>query len=178
MNKKAISIFLSVVLVVITLLNNTTDVYANNKNVIGTYTTEFGEWDVNRTANIKLAVKSLDYAILRSGQTFSFNNVLGDRTSEKGYKESTVFVYDQKVKGIGGGVCQVSTTLYNAAVYANMEIVERHTHKRDVYYAPNDKDATVDYPTLDLKFKNNYNFDVLIRAYTTGPKLTIEVVKI
>ncbi len=179
MNKRITCLLLAVLVFGLSMVDFTTKTYASpNKNILGTYTTEFGEWDRPRTENIKLSAKALDYTIIKSGQTFSFNSIVGDRTAERGYQESTVFVYDQKVKGIGGGVCQVSTTLYNAAVYSKMEIVERHTHKRQIYYAPADKDATVDYPKLDLKFKNNYNFDILVRAYTYQNRLTVELVKI
>lgn len=168
-------VFLVAIVIAMGFINNS--IYAST-DILGTYTTRFGVWDEPRTNNIKLATKSIDYKIVKSGETFSFNQTVGDRTIEKGYQESTVFVYDQKAKGVGGGVCQVSTTLYNAALYSDMEIVERHTHKREIYYAPNDRDATVDYKTLDFKFKNNYSFDVQIRAYTYEDKLTVEILKI
>lgn len=144
-------------------------------NIISTYTTEFGSWDKPRTNNIMLATKAIDNTIIKSGGTFSFNDIVGKRTAERGYLESTIFVYDDKVKGIGGGICQVSTTLYNTALYANMDIIERHSHKREIYYAPSGRDATVSYGTLDFKFKNNRPYDILVRAYTTGNKLTIEL---
>lgn len=164
-------------LVAIMLLNIivvTKDVSAS-ENILGTYTTEFGTWDTERANNIALATKAIDNTIIKSGENFSFNNTVGERTTDRGYQESTIFVYDEKVKGIGGGVCQVSTTLYNTALYANMDIVERHTHKRKIYYAPEGRDATVSFGTLDFKFKNNKPFDVLVRAYITGSKLTIEL---
>ncbi len=178
MNRKLLALTLSFCLISIAIINyNTEEVRADSK-IIGTYTTEFGTWDKPRTKNILLSAYALDYLVVPSGQTFSFNDIVGDRTIDKGYEESTVFVYDQKVKGIGGGVCQVSTTLYNAAVYADMEIVERYTHKREIFYAPKGRDATVDYPKLDFKFKNTKPYDVQIRAYTTNNKLTVEILKI
>ncbi len=178
MKKRYVGLFLSMLIFTISFMN-TENTHANdNSNVLGTYTTRFGVWDKPRTKNIQISAKAIDYHVIKSGETFSFNNVVGDRTIAKGYEESTVFIYDQKTKGVGGGVCQLSTTLYNTAVYANMEIVERHTHKREIYYAPNGKDATVDYPTLDFKFKNNYPYDVLIRAYTVEDRLTVEIRKI
>lgn len=179
MNKKIIPLFIIFCLFTFSIItfSNKHYTYADDI-VLGTYTTEFGEWDKPRTKNIKICANELDHTIIKSGQTFSFNDTVGDRTTQKGYEESTVFIYDEKVKGVGGGVCQVSTTLFNAAVYGNLEIVERHTHKREIYYAPNSRDATVSYPELDLKIKNNYPFDVELRVYTTGPKLTAEVNKI
>ncbi len=179
MNRKLLALTLSFCLITISVINYTQKVEVNAQSkILGTYTTEFGLWDKPRTKNILLSAQALDHHIVKSGQTFSFNEIVGDRTADKGYEESTVFVYDQKVKGIGGGVCQVSTTLYNTAVYAKMEIVERHTHKREIYYAPKGRDATVDYPKLDFKFKNNQPYDVQIRAYTTNNKLTVEITKI
>ncbi len=177
MKRRSVAIFLCMIIFTLSFVNVST--YANdNTNILGSYTTRFGVWDKPRTKNIQLSTHAIDYKVVKSGETFSFNDVVGDRTAEKGYQESTVFIYDQKTKGIGGGVCQVSTTLYNTAMYAKMEIVERHTHKREIYYAPNGRDATVDFPTLDFKFKNNYPFDVQIRAYTFEDKLTVEIRKI
>ncbi len=173
MKRRNIAIFLCLLIFTLGFVN-TTCTYAN-ANILGSYTTRFGVWDKPRTKNIQLSANAIDYKIVKSGEVFSFNDVVGDRTAQKGYQESTVFIYDQKTKGIGGGVCQVSTTLYNTAMYAKMEIIERHTHKREIYYAPNGRDATVDYPTLDFKFKNNNAFDVQIRAYTFEDKLTVEI---
>ncbi len=177
MNKKILFSTISLALCFGFILSFVTNSYAS-QDILGTYTTQFGSWDVPRTNNILLSSKAIDHYVVKAGATFSFNDVVGDRTPERGYEESTVFVYDQKVKGIGGGVCQVSTTLYNSAVYANMEIIERHTHKREIYYAPTGKDATVDFPKLDFRFKNNNNFDVMIRAYTYQDKLTVEIRKV
>ncbi len=179
MNRKLLAVIICFCLVTLSVINYTkrVEIKAESK-ILGTYTTEFGLWDKPRTKNILLSAKSLDYIIIPSGGTFSFNKIVGDRTIDKGYEESTVFVYDQKVKGVGGGVCQVSTTLYNAVAYANMEILERHTHKREIFYAPKGRDATVDYPTLDFRFKNNKPYDIQIRAYTTNNKLTVEILKI
>ncbi len=177
MMKKGVKYILSFCIIFSCILVNTSNVHAYS-NIIGTYTTQFGSWDKPRTKNILLSSKAIDYYTVPSGSIFSFNEVVGERTEVRGYEESTVFVYDQKVKGIGGGVCQVSTTLYNSASYAGLEIIERHTHKREIFYAPVGRDATVDYPTLDFKFKNNYPFDVQIRAYTTNDKLTVEILKI
>ncbi len=177
MNKK-VFIYIFGLMMTLTILFSSNQEVCANDSIIGTYTTQFGVWDKPRTNNILLSAKAIDQYIVKSGETFSFNDVVGDRTAERGYQESTVFVYDQKVKGVGGGVCQVSTTLFNTAVYANMEIIERHTHKREIYYAPAGRDATVDFPKLDFKFKNNNSFDVMIRAYTYQDKLTVEIKKV
>lgn len=178
MSKKILSIAIATVIMSALFFSNVERIVYANSNILGTYTTVFGQWDKNRTNNIMLSASKIDGTILKSGQVFSFNDVVGQRTEDKGYLESTIFVYDEKVKGIGGGVCQVSTTLYNTALYANMDIVERHTHKREVYYVPEGRDATVSYGTLDFKFMNNKPYDVMIRAYTVGDKLTVEIVQI
>ncbi len=146
--------------------------------LIATYTTDYGSWDVNRTHNMTLATKEINNKIIKPSETFSFNDVVGERTEERGYKLSTIFVYDDKVQGYGGGICQVSSTLYNAAVEADMEIVERHAHKGEVIYVPENKDATVSYGQLDFKFKNTYNHPIKIVANMKDDVLTTSIYSI
>lgn len=109
----------------------------------------------NRTANIRLVAGRLNGKRIEPGEEFSFNRTVGARTVKAGYRKATIFVHGVKKKANGGGVCQVSTTLYNAALAAGFEITERHEHSRDVNYIGEGRDATVDYGHLDLKFVNH-----------------------
>lgn len=112
--------------------------------------------DTNRRTNIKLSCQAINGTIVEPGQTFSFNQVVGNPTSDKGYLEADVIINDRITKGIGGGNCQVSSTLYNAALESNnIEIIERNNHGQKVSYVPEGKDAAVAYGKLDMKFKNN-----------------------
>ncbi len=98
---------------------------------------------------------------------------------EQGYKEAVGFdANGNKIKVFGGGMCQISSTLYNAALMANLEITERHPHSRRVYYVPKDKDATIYYGSLDLKFKNNTENDIKIIATNDNVNVTIKLMKL
>ncbi len=131
---------------------------------VGSYITYIGS-GINRTTNIRLATKSLDYYFMAPGQIFSFNRANGPRTVERGYKPAPIIVRGAVVPGVGGGVCQVSTTLYNAVSRAGLQIIERHRHSLPVGYVPPGKDATIsDY--LDFKFRNNSGSYILIRTWT------------
>ncbi len=116
----------------------------------------------NRINNIRLALKSIDGYSLYSGNIFSFNEVVGARTEEKGYKIAPVLLHDEKTNDFGGGVCQVSTTLFQVAKKAGLEIIERHNHEKEISYAKLGEDACVDYGNLDLKFKNNTENEIVI----------------
>lgn len=120
--------------------------------------------DSNRLVNIKLAVKALNGTVVRPGQVFSFNGTTGPREPQLGYLQAKEIYRGQFVLGYGGGVCQVSSTLYNAALLANLEIVERYHHSRPLSYVPLGRDATVAYGRLDLKFRNSSADPILITA--------------
>lgn len=146
---------------------------------IAYYSTNIYDQDLNRVQNIKLAIAKISGTVIKKGETFSFNSTVGPMGEAQGYKEATGFDNNgNKVKMIGGGMCQISSTLYNAALIANLEIVERHPHSRRVYYVPQDKDATVYYNTLDLKFKNTTNDDIQIVATSSKSNVTIILDKI
>lgn len=115
----------------------------------------------NRIVNIKLTCKKINEYTLKNGETFSFNKLVGPCTAEEGYLEAEIFVNKQITYALGGGNCQVSTTLYNACLQVpGIEIIERHEHGRDVDYIEDGKDATVSYNTLDFAFKNNTGKDI------------------
>ena len=121
--------------------------------------------DENRNTNLKLLCKALDGVVLQPGDVFSYNDTVGERTAEKGYKPATAYSGTKLVKDIGGGVCQGSTTIYNCALLADLEIVERVCHGATVGYITLGLDAAVNWNTkTDLKFKNNFNFPMMIKA--------------
>lgn len=117
-----------------------------------------------RLKNIQLANEALNKAIVQSGDIFSFNDVVGPRTADRGYQEAPIIIDEEKEMGIGGGVCQVSTTLYNAALAGGLEIIERHQHSAEVGYIELGRDATVSYGGYDLKFKNTLPYPIRFQA--------------
>lgn len=118
--------------------------------------------DANRTNNLKIASKAISGTIIQPGQTFSFNNVVGPRTAARGYKSAGVFSGDGVVNGIGGGICQVASTMFNCALYANVGIVERHQHSQRVTYVPLGRDAAIYGTAEDFKWKNTTNYPIRI----------------
>lgn len=146
---------------------------------IASFTSTLYDNEENRVYNISKACEILNGVIITNGSEFSFNNTIGPMGEENGYKLAKGF--DDKGKLIdipGGGMCQVSSTLYNVALMANLEIKERHPHSRRVYYVPVDKDATVYYPSLDLKFINNTGYDLKLSAQNDNYSVTIKMYKI
>ena len=141
-----------------------------------TYFTTNSENNYNRAINIGLAAESIDGTLLLPGEEFSFNKVVGPRTSKKGYKTAHIYVAGQIQDGTGGGVCQVSTTLYNVVLRANLEVLERHNHMFTVGYVPLGHDAAVSYGYADLVFTNTTNYPLRITAeVSSGNALTFKI---
>jgi len=137
------------------------------RDTLSSYTTYFSTNSVNnynRSINIRLAAESIDGTLLLPGEEFSFNKIVGPRTAERGYKTAHVFVAGQIRDGTGGGVCQVSTTLYNAVLRANLKVTERHNHMFTVGYVPLGHDAAVSYGYADLVFTNTTAYPLQIIA--------------
>lgn len=136
--------------------------------------------DNNRLTNIKITCSRINETVVKSNKEFSFCDVVGQPSSDDGYKPADAFGKDNKIiKAIGGGNCQVSTTIYNAALgVKGLEITERHEHDRDVAYIEDGKDATVAYDYLDLKFKNKNDFDIKLYASANNDKVTVKIFKI
>ena len=143
---------------------------------------EFGligeEWTTtsannNRNNNIRQACENMNGTILNPGDTFSFNEVVGQRTAANGFKEATVILGGQYEQGLGGGICQVSTTLYNAVMMSNLEVVERNPHAWPSDYISDGLDATVDWPNLDFKFKNDTDSQIVVVAYWDSSDSTV-----
>lgn len=148
------------------------------RDTIGSYTTYFRtdtQNNINRGHNIELAAKSIDGTILLPGEEFSFNKIVGPRTPQNGYRIAHVFVEGQIRDGTGGGVCQVSTTLYNAVLRSNLEILERHNHMFTVGYVPLGLDAAVSYGYADLVFKNTTGYPLIIYANVSNNTLSIRI---
>ena len=131
---------------------------------LGSFSSNYKESNVNRTINVKLATSKINNVILLPGEEFSYNKIVGKRTYENGFRSASIYTSSGVVDGIGGGICQVSSTLYNAALLANLEIVERKNHRYAVSYVPLGTDATVSYGSIDFKFKNNRNYPIKIVA--------------
>ena len=146
---------------------------------IATYTTTLYDKEQTRIENINLAISKLNGVVIENGTEFSFNNTIGPMDGSNGFKKATGFdSKGRKIKISGGGICQISSTLYNSALIAGFEITERHPHSRRVYYVPKDKDATIFYGSLDLKFINNSGNKVRIDASATESTVTINLIKI
>lgn len=146
---------------------------------IATYTTTLYDKEQTRIDNINLAISKLNGVIIENGAEFSFNNTIGPMNEGNGFKKATGFDSNgKKIKISGGGICQISSTLYNCALIAGFDITERHPHSKRVYYVPKDKDATILYGSLDLKFVNNSGSKVRIDASATKSTVTITLVKI
>ena len=143
--------------------------------LLGSYSTTFSTRNVNRTTNIKLATAKINGTVIMPGETFSYNQVVGQRTAAAGYKSAAVYLGGEVTTGIGGGICQVSSTLYNTVLLSNLEIVERHNHGFNTGYVPVGRDATVSWGGPDFKFKNSRNYPVKILASVSGSKLTVDV---
>ena len=129
----------------------------------------------NRTHNLTLACQAINGTVLNAGETFSFNNVVGERTSAKGYRSATVYVGTKSVEELGGGICQVASTIYNAALLSEMTITERTWHQFFVTYVPGGLDATVYWGSVDLKFTNNTDYPIRINASVSGGYVNITI---
>lgn len=142
---------------------------------IGQYVTSFNVQNKTRTNNIKLAANAINNSVIFPGETFSFNKVVGKRTSQKGYLRAPIIIKGEISEDIGGGICQVSSTLFNAVDNAGLQIIQRFSHTREVPYIPPGRDATVSWYGPDFVFKNKYKQPILIQAKTLGNKLIIKV---
>ncbi len=140
--------------------------------LLSTYSTQFSYADEGRVTNLTVASRSISGSIIMPGETFSFFDVVGECTVPKGYRESKIFLQGEIAEGIGGGICQISSTLYNAALLSGMKITERHPHSMKVSYVEPGRDATVNYGYLDLKFVNPYDSPVKIIAEVQNGKVT------
>ncbi len=160
-------------------LNTTDEKIQKIETKVGGFSTPIVDDHKNRINNIKITCSRISGTLVKSGEEFSFCDVVGQPSADDGYKEAHAFVDGKLVNAIGGGNCQVSTTLYNAAKETDgVEITERHEHGKPVGYIEMGKDATVAYDYLDLKFKNKNDYDLKIKAYVKNNKVCVEIFKI
>ena len=136
----------------------------------------FDEGAKSRSFNVKRATESLNGTVIQPGEVFSFNDTVGSASKNNGYKAATVYSGNEMAEGYGGGVCQVSSTLYNAIIHAGLPLVERHTHGYTVNYLPKGMDATIYYPSLDLKFRNTFGYPITIKASADDGDLSFRFV--
>ena len=144
--------------------------------VLGEYTTSFATSSKNRCVNVTTGAAALNGLVVAPDEVVSFNKIVGPRTEEFGYKIAPVIINGELSQGLGGGMCQVSTTLYNAVLLANLEIVERTHHSIPSHYVPLGMDATVVYGAKDFQFRNNTVNPIVIQTITAGRKLTMRVI--
>lgn len=135
---------------------------------IGSFSTNYSTSSWARATNIDIATKSINGALVMPGDTFSFNEVVGERTKGRGYQEAPVIVNQKVEPGLGGGICQVSSTLYNAILQSNIKTTERAHHTFPSHYVGKGLDATVDWENIDLKFKNTFEYPIYIQAFTNN----------
>ncbi|NLV75908.1 MAG: hypothetical protein GX023_02835 [Tissierellia bacterium] len=143
--------------------------------VIAEYSTSFKGSNKERIENIIISSKALSNDIIMPGDIFSFNEMVGPREKKFGYKEANVIIKGEFTPDVGGGVCQTSTTLYNALLLADVDIIERHHHSIPVKYVNIGQDAAVAYGFLDLKFKNNFDFPIYIHSRVVGDRIHIYI---
>lgn len=142
---------------------------------LASFATRYDASNTNRATNIELAAKAMNGKVLVPGEVFSFNGTVGPRTKAKGYMLAGAYSAGELVDSYGGGVCQVSSTIYNTALYANLEIVERSNHSSVVSYVNPGRDATVSYGVKDFKFKNSREYAIQIKAEAKNGTLTIKI---
>jgi hypothetical protein len=155
------------------------------RDVLSESTTSLSNNTSNRIANVTRAAEEIDGTILNPGDTFSFNEVVGQRTRERGFREANVIINGVFTPGLGGGICQVSSTLHDAVLHTHLRVVERRPHGLRIAYMPRDEyddsirrfanDATVSWGTTDYKFQNNLDYPVKIEAYVRGLFLTVRL---
>jgi vancomycin resistance protein YoaR len=142
--------------------------------VVSSYTTTYGGTP-GRLHNVQLVAELIDGALIKPGGTFSFNDTTGERTAEKGFQEAPVIINGELQNGLGGGICQVSTTVFNAAFEGGLPITARTNHALYISHYPLGRDATVNYPDLDLRFSNDTDHWLLLRTFAGAGSLTVNL---
>ncbi len=143
--------------------------------IIGSYTTNFSPNIAGRNENIRLSAQYMNDYLLMPGEVFSYNKVTKLKTVSNGYKNATVIVNGEIEEGLGGGVCQVSSTLYNSVLYSGLEIVQRRPHSIPSNYVNYGRDAVVSDNAIDFKFKNNYGFPIYLKTSVGSSSVTVNI---
>jgi len=142
---------------------------------LATFSTNYQASNTNRTTNLRLAANKINGTVLLPGEEFSYNKTVGERTPQAGFKEAATFSNGKVVDGIGGGICQISSTLYDAVVMANLDVTTRRNHQFVTSYVPAGKDATVVWGSQDFKFKNTRKYPIRITATVQGGVATVQI---
>ena len=156
----------------IKLKNLKIDVFPNQ---LSTFSTRFDESNKERSNNLNIAESKIDGTILAPGEEFSYNKIVGERSIAAGYKEAKIYQGGKVIDGLGGGICQISSTLYNAVVCANLDVTERYNHQFITSYVQPGRDATVAYGSKDFKFKNNRTYPIRIDVYITSGIAKVDI---
>lgn len=143
--------------------------------VLASKTTYYNSSVTGRSTNIRLATEAINGTVLQPGETFSLNGIVGRRTAAKGYQNAIIFQNGKQVEGLGGGVCQVSSTVYGAVLYADLKVTERSCHQFQVSYTPVSQDAAVYYGSQDFKFVNNTDNPIKIVASAGSGSLSVTI---
>lgn len=149
----------------------------SDNSVLAGFSTTLLDSDKDRVDNIITASQKINGYVLNPGEVFSFNNVVGKRDVDTGYKNSKILVNGQRSEGVGGGICQLSSTIYNAAKKLGLEIIERHSHSGEVHYVQRGQDAAVSYGYKDLKFKNTKNYPIKFATSIKNGKVYVSIFK-
>ena len=144
--------------------------------IIAEATTQIYDKSENRMNNLRLASMSVNGTVVDVNEVFSFNETVGERTEERGYKKAPVIIDEERQYDYGGGVCQLSSTIFQAAKKSGIEVTERHEHKKEVDYAKKGEDAAVDYGTLDLKFVINTYSKIVIYAEVYDDVVSVKLI--
>lgn len=155
--------------------SKTLDTVKRETLLLNSFSTYFDDTNINRTSNIRLAAAKLNGTVLESGKTLSFNDIVGDRVKERGFLPAKIIEKGEFIEGVGGGVCQVSTTLYNAALLSGLKIEEYHPHSLAVGYVSPSRDAMVSGKYFDLKIKNTFETPIYIRANVQKGSVTFSI---
>ena len=143
--------------------------------LLATYSTKYDGGNIDRTTNLRIACQKINDKVILPGETFSYNKTLGERSTATGYKYAKVYENGEVVDGIGGGICQISSTLYNSVLMSNLDIVERRNHQFVTSYTPAGRDATVVYGMTDFRFKNTRTYAVKIKASCSNGIATVSI---
>ena len=145
------------------------------KDLLGKSSTKYDDRNENRANNLKLAASKIDGIVLSPGEEFSYNKVVGERSISAGYKEAKIYAGGAVIDGLGGGICQISSTLYNAVMFANLKVTERHNHQFITSYVEAGRDATVAYGSKDFKFVNNWTYPIKINVSINSGVAKVEI---
>lgn len=152
-----------------------TSPYKDAPYLLAEFSTPYDSSIAGRTTNLKLAARNVDGTVIQPGRTFSTNLAIGRRNAANGWKEAKMFMDGQVVNGIGSGICQCATTLYNAALLAGLPIIERHGHTFRVSYAPASRDATIYWGSKDFRFRNNTSGPIYVRTFLKNERFHVEL---